>query len=351
MPELPEVEAALELLRVGAKGRTIARVQLLHPSLQRRLTPAQLDAMVGARIARVERRGKHQLLHLHDGRILHAHFRMNGDWALVRTQEELPRFSRAVIEFDDGGSLVFLDSRMLGTIDLHPAGVELDLGLGPDAADPEWTATQLGAGLATRRGPIKPALLDQALVAGLGNIYAAESLWRAKISPVAACDSLSARQIEALRTSIAEVIVRATGSRYTDDDTVELDVYDREGLPCRRCRTPIERITQAGRSTFYCPRCQPPVVVGKAPAAKRSGDGTKKASSVKAAKSPAAGTRAESASRSKATKRSAAAKRAKPATPAKSSRTRSAAAPSKSSTSGTARSAKPKRSTPSKRSR
>ena len=108
--------------------------------------------------------------------------------------------------------------------------------------------------------PIKPALLDQRLVAGLGNIYAAESLWRARISPFAPCSTLGRPQIAKLRKAIDAVLVRATGSRYTDDDTVTLDVYDREGLPCRRCRTLIERAVQAGRSTYYCPRCQAPAV-------------------------------------------------------------------------------------------
>jgi formamidopyrimidine-DNA glycosylase len=257
MPELPEVEAALEVLRVRARGRTIVRMRVLHPAMRRRLKPSQLRALVGARIARVERRGKHQLLHLDDGRILHAHFRMNGDWTLVETGAELPRFARAVLDFEDGSSLVFVDSRALGTIDLHPAGAELDLGLGPDAADPEWTSEQLAAALAPRRGPIKPALLDQRLVAGLGNIYAAESLWRARISPIAPCNSITRARVSALRKAIAAVLLRATGSRYTDDDTVTLDVYDREGLPCRRCGTPIERIVQAGRSTYFCPHCQP----------------------------------------------------------------------------------------------
>ena len=257
MPELPEVEAALEFLRTRARGRTIERVRLLHPSLQRRLTPAQLRGLAGARIDRVERRGKHQLLHLDDGRVLHAHFRMNGDWAITETAAPLPRFARAAIDLDDATSLIFVDSRALGTIDLHPAGVALDLGLGPDAADPEWTAAQLADELARRRGPIKPTLLDQRLVAGLGNIYAAEALWRARISPFTSSNAVPRERVTALREAIDAVLQRATGSRYTDDDTVTLDVYDREGLPCRRCRTAIERAVQAGRSTYFCPTCQP----------------------------------------------------------------------------------------------
>ena len=256
MPELPEVEAAMTVLRHSAKGRTITRARLLHPSFRRRLSPARLRSLVGARIERVERRGKHQLLYLDDGRILHAHFRMNGDWEVGTAGAELPRFARAVLEFTDGTHIVFVDSRALGTIELHAVDGELDLGLGPDAVDASWTAAQLIVALSSRRGPIKPALLDQKLIAGLGNIYAAESLWRARIDPRASSKSIAPARVKALRKAIGAVLARATGSRYTDDSTVDLDVYDREGLPCRRCTTPIERIVQAGRSTYFCPKCQ-----------------------------------------------------------------------------------------------
>ena len=256
MPELPEVQAAIEELRRLAQGREIARLRLLHPALRRRVSPRVSRSLAGARIARVERRGKHQLLHLEDGRILHVHFRMNGDWEGDSADDPLPRFARAAIEFTDGSRLVLVDSRALATFDVHPAGVDLALGLGPDAADPTWTAEQLREALAARRGPIKPALLDQKLVAGLGNIYAAESLWRARIDPRLPARELAMPSVKRLRQAIAKVIERATGSRYTDDDRVKLDVYDREGKPCRRCRTPIERIVQAGRSTYLCPVCQ-----------------------------------------------------------------------------------------------
>jgi formamidopyrimidine-DNA glycosylase len=256
MPELPEVEAALDVLRRRAKGRTIARVRLLHPSLKRRVRPAVLRGLAGARVERVERRGKHQLLHLDDGRIVHVHFRMNGDWEFGDADAPLPRFARAAFEFTDGSALFLVDSRALGTMDVHPADAELDLGLGPDAADAAWTAEQLSAGLAPRRGPIKPALLDQRIVAGLGNIYAAEALWRARISPTAPSNSLSAARVRTLRKAIGAVLKRATGSRYTELAGARLDVYDREGEPCRRCKAPIERIVQAGRSTYYCPECQ-----------------------------------------------------------------------------------------------
>ena len=246
----------MHLLRVRAVGRTIARLRLLHPALRRRLTPARARSLAGSLVERVERRGKHQLLQLADGRVLHAHFRMTGDWEAGAATDALPRFARAVLEFTDGSRLAFVDSRALGTIELHAAGAALDLGLGPDASDTQWSAAQLGAALAARRGPIKPALLDQKLVAGLGNIYAAESVWRARIDPRTPSRSLAPARVKALRRAIAAVLRRATGSRYTDDSTVELDVYDREGLPCRRCGAPIARIMQAGRSTYYCGSCQ-----------------------------------------------------------------------------------------------
>lgn len=256
MPELPEVEAAVRILRKKAVGRTIEKVRLLHAAFRKRITPARLGSLVGARIADIERRGKHQLIHLDDGRMLLAHFRMNGDWVYGSVTDELPRFARATIDFTDGSRVTFVDSRALGTIDLHPAGALPDLGLGPDAASRSWTAKQLADALALRKGPIKPALLDQKLVAGLGNIYASEALWRARIDPRAPCNSLTAKQVGDLRKAVAYVLKRAKGSRYTDDDTVTLDVYDREGLPCRRCKTPIERFMQAGRSTYFCPSCQ-----------------------------------------------------------------------------------------------
>lgn len=256
MPELPEVEAAMTVLRRRAKGRTIAQLRLLHPAVRRRITPARARTLAGVRVARVERRGKHQLLHLGDGRVLRVHFRMSGDWEIGTTRDELPRFARAVLEFTDGSRLTLVDARALGTVDLHPAGAPLDLGLGPDAADKRWTAEQLGSALTTRRGPIKPVLLDQKLVAGLGNIYASESLWRARIDPRAPSRLLTPMQVKALRRAIAAVLERATGARYTDERAVVLDVYDREGLPCRRCTTPVERCIQAGRSTYFCPSCQ-----------------------------------------------------------------------------------------------
>lgn len=256
MPELPEVESAVRRLRKAVVGRTIADARIIHPALQRRFSPAKSRTIRGARIAAVERRGKHQLMTLDDGRILHAHFRMTGDWTVDRADDELPRFARAALEFTDGTRVVLDDPRALSTLDLHPAGGDLDLGLGPEPTDPSLTADYLHAAFSKKRGPVKPVLLDQRVIAGLGNIYAAEALWHAKISPETPASSLTKKQIGDLLRAIRGVIDRATGARYTDEDVSRLAVYDREGKPCRRCRTTIERIVQAGRSTYFCPHCQ-----------------------------------------------------------------------------------------------
>ena len=256
MPELPEVEGAVRRLRRAVAGRTIARVELLHPSLRRRISAARLRSLRGAAIRTVERRGKHQLLTLNDGRVLHAHFRMTGDWHLDRSDDALPRFARAAIVFDDGSRVVLDDPRALSTLDLHPAGADLALGLGPEPGDPALTPETFFERLSSKRGPIKPVLLDQGVIAGLGNIYAAEALWHARIAPAARASSLSRAQVRVLLSAIRRVIDRATGARYTDASVSRLAVYDRAGKACRRCGTPIVRIVQAGRSTYHCPTCQ-----------------------------------------------------------------------------------------------
>jgi formamidopyrimidine-DNA glycosylase len=181
---------------------------------------------------------------------------MTGDWTLDTVTDELPRFARAAISLDDGTRVVLDDPRALSTLDLHLANDAPALGLGPEPSDPALTAISLHAVLAKRRGPIKPVLLDQRVIAGLGNIYAAESLWHARISPTTPASSLSEKQLGALLRAIRAVIAKATGARYTDSSVSRLAVYDRQGKRCRRCGSTIARIVQAGRSTYFCPGCQ-----------------------------------------------------------------------------------------------
>ena len=256
MPELPEVEHAVRFLRRALRGRTITRATLLHASLRRAVPTNVMRALAGARVASVERRGKHQLIHLADGRVLHAHFRMTGDWLVQTSVEPLPRFARAVFVLDNGHQLILDDSRALATIAIHPAGSLPLLKLGVEPMDAALTPEHLARQLAARRGAIKPALLDQRVIAGLGNICVAEALWRARINPRVRAKSLSRPRLAALIFAIRAVIRRATGARYTEIGAARLNVYDREGLACRRCGAAIRRVVQSGRSTYFCPTCQ-----------------------------------------------------------------------------------------------
>jgi formamidopyrimidine-DNA glycosylase len=255
VPELPEVERAAVALRAVAVGKTIKAVRVLHPALRRALSAARAKRNAGDRIASVQRRGKHQLLHLASGATLHAHFRMTGDWESGGVGDPLPQYTRAVIEFTDGTWVALVDPRALSSITWHPAGVSPLPTLGPEATDPTVTAASLRAVLARRRGPIKPVLLDQRVLAGLGNIYAAEALWQARIDPRRAAASLTLPEVKRLLAGIRKTLAMANGRRYRAGGE-RFDVYDREGQQCRRCKSTVERITQAGRSTYWCPECQ-----------------------------------------------------------------------------------------------
>ncbi len=256
MPELPEVEHAVRRLRAAIVGRTIADVVVLHASLRRRNRPARLRALRGAAIRAVDRRGKHQLIVLDDGRVIHVHFRMTGDWVIDTTADPLPRFARAAITFTNASRVVLDDPRALSTLDVHEASSGPALDLGPEPDDAVLTVEMFGGSLAKRRGPIKTVLLDQRVIAGLGNIYVAESLWRARIDPRTSAARLSRPRIAKLLTAVRRVIALAQGARYGEASGTRFGVYDRQGKPCRRCGAPIARIVQAGRSTYFCPVCQ-----------------------------------------------------------------------------------------------
>ena len=259
MPELPEVERAARTLRKAAAGRIIDRVTLIHPALRRRVSPQKLRTLRGARIVAVVRRGKHQLLELNDGRVFHVHFRMAGDWAIGRVDDDPPKYARGTIDLTDGVRISLVDPRALSTVELHAVGESPLDGLGVEPSDASLTPAMLRGALARRRGPIKPVLLDQRIIAGIGNIYASEALWRAKISPRAVASDLTSRRIETLLDAIRHVLGPAARlpGRYKDArESTRIAVYGREGKPCRRCETPIARIVQAGRSTYFCPACQ-----------------------------------------------------------------------------------------------
>lgn len=258
MPELPEVETAVRRLRPAVVGRRLVAVTTHHPSARRALPDDVAARLTGRQITAVERLGKHQHLALDDGSVLHAHFRMNGDWHVSPDGTMLPLYTRVSLHLDDGTAVALVDSRALATIAWHPAGTA-PLPLGPDATGPQFDAAALGRALRGRRLAIKPALLDQRVVAGVGNIYASEALWRARIDPHAGAGTLGptrlARLVDAIRATLHDALAEA--GRYQNGEALaRLAVYDRAGEPCRRCATLIRRAVQAGRSTYFCAKCQ-----------------------------------------------------------------------------------------------
>ena len=259
MPELPEVERAARALSRAALGKTISSVKAIHPAHKRKLSPAQSRSVRGRKIDRIERRGKHQLLHLDNGDALVVHFRMNGDWEIGTTDQALDRFARAVIELTDGTRISLVDRRALSSITLDKKGESSLPKLGREASDPALDADYLAQALRRRKVAIKPALMDQSVIAGLGNIYAAEALWEAELDPRASSAKLPKKTLEKLVEAIRLVLSpkKRRPGRYTDTRGVSrFAVYDSEGKICRRCGGTIERIIQAGRSTYFCPDCQ-----------------------------------------------------------------------------------------------
>ena len=259
MPELPEVERAARTLSRAALGKTIASVRAIHPSLRRKLPPARSRAVKGKRIESVERRGKHQLLHLDSGDTLVVHFRMNGDWEIGTVDDALDRFARAVVELTDGTRISLVDRRALSSITLDKEGASSLPKLGREASDRGLDADYLLDALKRKKIAIKPALMDQSVVAGLGNIYVAEALWEAELDPRTPASKVTKANLTRLVDAIKLVLSpkRRRPGRYTDTRGVErFAVYDREGKICRRCGGTIERVVQAGRSTYFCPSCQ-----------------------------------------------------------------------------------------------
>lgn len=259
MPELPEVERAAGQIRRAALGKTILEVKAIHPSLRKKFKPAQARATKGRRIESIERRGKHQLLLLDSGDTLVVHFRMNGDWEIGSVEEPLDRFARAAIDLTDGTRISLVDRRALSSITLDRKGESSLPKLGREASDAALDADYLIDVLRRKKIGIKPALMDQSVIAGLGNIYAAEALWEAKIDPRVPAAKVSRERLEKLVEAIRLVLSpkhRRPG-RYTDIRGVErFAVYDREGKECKRGDGVVERIVQAGRSTYFCPSCQ-----------------------------------------------------------------------------------------------
>ncbi|CAA9546879.1 MAG: Formamidopyrimidine-DNA glycosylase [uncultured Thermomicrobiales bacterium] len=275
MPELPEVETVRRSLLERVVGRVIVGVR-----------PAAFPGVMGSegiaagaarlrdrRVDAIERRGKYLLFSLDDGTFLMVHLRMTGRLVLAARNDPSLRFEHLAIELDDGSDLRFADQRKFGRVlPLLPEQVVvLDRRLGPEPLAASFTAETLASGLARRRGKLKAVLLDQALIAGLGNIYVDEALFRARLHPERRPDSLSRDEIRRLHRAVRAVLREAIANQGTTFSTFEnahgeaganqenLRAYGRgrSAQPCLRCGRPFGLLTVGGRSTHYCARCQP----------------------------------------------------------------------------------------------
>jgi formamidopyrimidine-DNA glycosylase len=273
VPELPEVETVRTRLAPDVEGRTIARARVDDTRLVRPELPASIaGALTGARIERVERRGKYLLLRLESGETLAVHLRMTGNLLRRAAGDEPPRFVRAELELDDGSFVAYTDIRRFGTWELlrdrAEADAFIDGRLGPEPFSDEFSPTFLFDALHRRAAPVKSVLLDQRVVAGLGNIYADESLWAAKIHPELPASRLRRPDAERLHGTIREALaagIAAQGASIRDyrmpdgghgSAQERFAAYGRTGEPCPRCGTPIRRLVVGQRGTHVCPHCQ-----------------------------------------------------------------------------------------------
>lgn len=268
MPELPEVEIARRNLVRWMKGKTIRRASGAKTRVLSPLSPAAFAKVVsGAKVLDVERRGKNLFLLLSKGKGLRMHLGMTGKFLVRKKGAEAPRFSRVAFEMSTGNVVYYCDMRMFGAVSAGPAEplrARAFAGLGPDPLTDGVDAERLRERLARTKRPIKLALMDQSLLAGLGNIHAAEALWRAKVSPFQRADKVTPDQAKRLAAGILEGIRFALEEEEDPEEIVYVEeggdnpfrVYDRGGEPCARCRTPISKKTQGGRTTYWCPTCQ-----------------------------------------------------------------------------------------------
>jgi formamidopyrimidine-DNA glycosylase len=280
MPELPEVETVMRGLALRLEGRRIRFAALARGDL-RRVIPSGLAArLLGATVIGFRRRGKYILMRLSGGDSLLIHLGMSGRMAIrlqSTSERDAEKHEHLILETDEGWRIGLIDPRRFGLLDLMPTAAEDDhillRDMGPEPLDEDFTVATLSAVLKGRRTPIKAALLDQRTVAGLGNIYVSEALFRAGISPRRLAGSVpglrAARLVPAIKDTLREAI-EAGGSSLRDyvQPDGELGyfqhawkVYGRAGRACERCPGPpacagVKRIVQAGRSTFLCPRTQ-----------------------------------------------------------------------------------------------
>jgi formamidopyrimidine-DNA glycosylase len=270
MPELPEVETIRRQLAPALEGRRLERVEVLDPRWSEPAPPAEVeDALRGRRIERLSRRGKYLVFELEGDVYLVMHLRMTGNLLLAQEGAHV----RVRFGLDSGHELLFADVRRFGTgvVLLGRDALEdyFRARLGVEPLSPDFTADALRELGRKRRAPVKAFLLNQERIAGVGNIYADEALFRARIHPLRPVGTLKRPQVAALRDAVVEVLEAGIDSRgATIDDFRNADgaegafqdrflAYGREGEPCVRCGRPIRKLRAAGRGTYVCESCQP----------------------------------------------------------------------------------------------
>lgn len=277
MPELPEVETVRRGLLPVLEGAVIARAEVNRPDLRWPLPYRMADRLTGRRVTALRRRSKYILADLDSGETLLVHLGMSGRMLISGAQIGHPapqKHDHVVLHMDTGARITFNDARRFGAMDLMPTDRATEhmllAGLGPEPFGNDFNEPYLAGRLKGRKTPIKAALLDQRIVAGLGNIYVAETLYRAQISPLRLAGELSEPQVHALVPTIREVLaeaIEAGGSSLRDFRQANgelgyfskhFQVYDREGEPCETlgCNGVVTRTVQSGRSSFWCPACQ-----------------------------------------------------------------------------------------------
>lgn len=269
MPELPEVETIRRGLARELDGRRIDGVDWRPAKLRGGKSPLPLEKLEGQRVKGIRRHGKFLLWDLSQGTFL-AHLGMTGKFLFAEPGEPRRPHTHLVLTLDDERELRYSDPRRFGLLKLYPAKADIpDLAhYGLDALDPAFTPQVLAALLKASSSPLKAFLLDQRKLAGVGNIYACEALWRAQLSPKRRADKVPAAKVAPLHAGILGALrdsLAAGGSSFNDYvDAIgnegrfmmEVAVFQREGEPCRRCGSTVRRAVQSGRSTFYCPKCQ-----------------------------------------------------------------------------------------------
>jgi formamidopyrimidine-DNA glycosylase len=271
MPELPEVETVVRGLRPDVVGRTFTGAQVAWPKEVAALTPDAFSArLAGQRVEALDRRGKYLAFRLSSDFLL-IHLKMTGRLYVARPGEQMggdDRWIRATMAMDDGRELRFSDARKFGRINLVSRIEDVTGALGPEPLEDDFTLEAFQALIERRDAVLKPLLLNQAFIAGVGNIYADEALWRAQIDPRRKASTLKQAEVAALHAAIRSAL--SDGIRYegasvnwyrkpdgtTGQSQNHFNVYDREDEPCARCGTPIRKIWLAQRGTHFCPHCQ-----------------------------------------------------------------------------------------------